>query len=129
MMSSPKMRARSTDTVDFSSATIDLTFTIANFTVVGGANKLTYNAQIENMIASAGNDTFVFGVGVTFTGTLDGKGGNDTLNFSAYTTSLNFTLTALGNVDGFNGTVNAIIGIFTNINAIIGGTGTDTLMV
>ena len=56
-----------------------------------------------------------------------GKGGNDTLNFSAYTTSLNFTLTALGNVDGFNGTVNAIIGIFTNINAIIGGTGTDTL--
>ena len=64
------------------------------------------------MLASAGNDTFVFGVGATFTGTLDGKGGNDTLNLQRiHLTSLNVMLTSLGNVDGLQWNGQWIIGI------------------
>ena len=95
------------DTIDFSAATVDLTFTIGSVTVTDAVgNRVTHaDANIENLIGGAGDDTVTFGVGVTFGGSIDGKGGNDTLNFAAYTSSLNFTLTTLGSVDGFNGTV------------------------
>ena len=66
----------------------------------------------------------MFANGVVLTGSIDGKGGSDTLDFSAYGTAVNVLLTALGGTDGFNGTTsgatNPITAGFSNIDVIDG---------
>ncbi|NES84757.1 MAG: CHAT domain-containing protein, partial [Moorea sp. SIO2B7] len=52
--------------------------------------------SIENIIGGASNDIFAFNNGVNFNGSIDGQGGFDTLNYSAYTTPLNVDLAAIG---------------------------------
>src|SRR5262245_31207944 len=81
----------------------------------------------ENLRGGAGADTFQFGTGASLTGALDGSGGADTLDAAASTTAREFTLTGLGTVDGFRGTEAAIGGGFSNIEALVGGTASDTL--
>ncbi len=95
---------------------------------IGGAGSYTINGSgrnfafsgITNLTGGAGADDFVFAPGATFAGAIDGGGGTDTLDFSAYTTPLNITLTGLGATDGFAGTPAAITGGFTDIDNIIG---------
>jgi len=122
--------AGGTDTVDFSPAAVNLTFTIGSNTVTDGVNLLTYSAgNIERLIGGQGADTFVFADGVAFNGVataIDGQGGTDTLDFSAYTTALNFALTS-ASLSGFVGSVAPIIGGFTNIDNLLGGSANDTL--
>ena len=57
--------------------------------------------------------------------TLIGGNANDTLTFAGIGT---VTLTALGTVDGFNATESVYTGTIRNINTVLGGAGSDTLI-
>ncbi len=82
----------------------------------GGSDVITGNG---------GDDTFIFPLGASFSGTLDGGAGNDTADFSAYTTPLAVLLTGTA-ADGFNGTINGQP--FTSLNLILAGSAsTDSL--
>jgi hypothetical protein len=83
-------------------------------------------ALFQNLLGNAGADQFLFGNGFSISGTIDGAGGNDTLNFSASTTARAFALTGMGTTDGFNGTVGGIGGGFSNINGVIGSSTATT---
>ena len=67
------------------------------------------------------------------TGTIDGGGGSDTLNLSAYTTGLTVNLNAAGVIDGATGTTagvpNPVSGGFSNIDVVSGGANGDTFNV
>ncbi|HEX7965934.1 MAG TPA: filamentous hemagglutinin N-terminal domain-containing protein, partial [Gammaproteobacteria bacterium] len=140
-----------TDTLDLSAYTTALTFilstgnvngstdpltgTFSNMdTLTGGAggNTFTIDANTTvNLNGGSSTDSFVFGDAVVLTGSIDGKGGSDTLNLSGYTTNLGVTLTAAGGTDGFNGTTsgtpNPLTGTFSNIDVVTAGSGSDTL--
>ncbi|RPI91964.1 MAG: calcium-binding protein, partial [Chloroflexi bacterium] len=116
------------DTMDFMAVTVDLTVIIASTHVNDGTNFADHNDNnVEIVRAGLGNDTFRLTDGVTFSGTLDGTSGNDTLDLSGYTTPVSLTLTGLGVIDGFSGTGTGI-GTFTNIDTLLGSaTASDTL--
>ena len=80
-------------------------------------------SQIENLTGGAGNDSFSLIGANDITGTFDGQGGTDTLDYSA-ATAKTITLTNIGTLNGFRGTGSS----FDNINTIIGSGGTDTLI-
>ncbi len=120
------------DTISFASSSANLVFQIGttSLTVSDGtaSDLLTASpSEIENLIGGAGNDTFRLANGAALAGSLDGQAGVDTLDFSAATTARNFVLTGLGSVDGFTGMATGIGGGFNNINALRGGSGSDSL--
>jgi len=91
-----------------------------------GDDVFNLNADFAGSIqAGAGSDRFVLASGVNFTGTLNGQGGNDTLDLSSLAASLSVSLTAT-NLGGFSGTV-AGAGAFAGIDNLVGGTGSNTL--
>jgi hypothetical protein len=100
-------------------------------------------SQVGNLTAGAGGDTFQFADGATLSGSLTG-GGADTLDFSAYSTSVvvdlqtgfatgvSGTVSGIGTVrggtgDGTLGAYNLLIG--TGGNVLVGGTGRPNLLV
>ena len=118
------------DTLDFSALSAALAFTLnsANLNVTDGTNIVTYNGTtIENLIGGAADDLFTFNAGANITGLINGGAGNDTLNFATFTSALDIKLTALGDVDGFNGTRGTSPATFANINSIVGGTAADKI--
>ena len=80
---------------------------------------------IENLTGTAGADTFTFTGGNKLSGTANGLGGTDTLDFSSAVTQ-SITLTGPGPIDGFAGDSTSING-FTNIDDVLGSAGADTL--
>ncbi|NLX96068.1 MAG: hypothetical protein GXY83_07820, partial [Rhodopirellula sp.] len=116
-----------TDTLDFSAVMSQLTVTIqadGKVSIVddaGNPNTLEDAEIIENIILGSGNDTFVFESGSTFLGTLNGGGGTNKLDYSAYETAVT--------VDLATGTAKAseVITSITNIRVIAGGSGDDIL--
>ncbi|NLX97528.1 MAG: cadherin-like domain-containing protein, partial [Rhodopirellula sp.] len=76
---------------------------------------------IENIILGSGNDTFVFESGATFLGTLNGGGGTNELDYSAYEAAVTVDLTA------GTATASEVITSITNIRVIAGGSGDDIL--
>ena len=59
-----------------------------------------------NLYGSSGADRFVFSNGMVLTGNIDGGAGTDTLDSGRLTARrASVTLTGLGNIDGFTGTV------------------------
>jgi filamentous hemagglutinin family protein len=100
------------------------------YTLNGGADDDAFvlNASgVTTVNGNAGIDTFALGAGVTVAGAIDGGAGADTINWGAYVTGLSVALTGLGATDGLAGTEASIPTGFTNIDAIIGGAGTNTL--
>src|SRR5262249_29039766 len=93
----------------------------------GNVGRVSFQA-IQNLVGGNGNDTFQFQDGAQLTGSIDGGGGINTLDYSAYTTSRLVTLTGLGSVSGFAGTEATSLASFTNINAIKGSQANDTLV-
>ena len=94
----------------------------------GGAGIDTFNVQVNttaNLNGGAGANAFV-SHGVTLTGSIAGGAGTDTLDLSAYTTTLSATLTG-SDATGLTGTVGPVTGNFTGINVLIAGSGTNTL--
>jgi CHAT domain-containing protein len=63
--------------------------------------------NIENLTGGSLNDSFVFGANVTLSGNIDGGGGTDSVNYSAYTNSLTVNLSSLTNIEQVQGTSNA----------------------
>ncbi|NET58864.1 MAG: filamentous hemagglutinin N-terminal domain-containing protein, partial [Symploca sp. SIO2E6] len=72
-------------------------------------NGLTFN-NIENLTGGSANDSFVFGDGVDFNGSITDNGGNDTFDFSAYTTDPDVNLNTLGiaGIENLIGTTNVV---------------------
>ncbi|MBI5349651.1 MAG: hypothetical protein HZB77_10120, partial [Chloroflexi bacterium] len=107
------------DTFDYSLSTINHAFTI----------DATLSALAENIIGGAGDDTFTFVDGVVLAGYIDGKGSANILNFANLQSPISVSLTSLGDVDGFNGTVSMLGGGFKNTTQLIGsGANGDTLI-
>ncbi len=104
----------------------------ANTWSVTGANQGTVTGlggtftNIGNLIGGTGTDNFIFANGASLSGSLNGGGvtsGNDTIDWSAYTTARNVTITGAGTADGMQGTEASITGGFDNITDIVGANG------
>ena len=98
--------------------------------IYGGNEEDVFNIHgniTYDLFGGAGDDTFSFDDNATLTGTIDGQSGNNTLDYSDYTTSRNIYLTDLGSAAGFNGSEESITGTFINISGMIGGIETDVL--
>jgi hypothetical protein len=74
---------------------------------------------VENLTGGAGLDTFQFADKTSVSGRIDGGGGGDWLDYSAYVTGVVVNLAA--------GTATGAAGGIANIRNVIGGTGADTL--
>jgi len=83
----------------------------------GALNEQIYE-NIENLIGGDAQDIFIIGNGAGVTGLIDGGGGINTLDYSAYTTDINVDLEA-GTASGTGGV--------SNIQNVTGGAGGDTL--
>ncbi|MCP2729862.1 CHAT domain-containing protein, partial [Limnofasciculus baicalensis] len=84
---------------------------------VNGVNPFT---QIQNLTGSSNTDNFIFSNGASVNGSIDGKNGTDTLNYTAYITPVN--------VDLATNTTTGVGGNILNMEAAIGGTGANTLI-
>ena len=126
------------DKLDFSLTTADLLVGIhdhGDVSIRYGASEIVEASEIEVIVTGGGSDTFKFDDGVSFSGTLDGGGVNydkypdaapdvNTLDYSAYTTSIVVDL--LAPEDGKPGKAQATQGVY-NIHNVIGGSADDTL--
>ncbi|MBD2183202.1 CHAT domain-containing protein [Planktothrix sp. FACHB-1375] len=87
----------------------------------GNLNNTLNFSQFQNLIGGSLDDTFVLGDGINWSGNIDGKSGSDTLNYSAFTSSINIdlaTLNAVG-IETIVGTNNATINLIAkNTNNI-----------
>jgi Ca2+-binding RTX toxin-like protein len=95
------------------------TWTIST-TNAGNLNGNSFT-NIENLDGGPDADSFSFANGAGVAGTVDGNGGTDTLDYSAYASGNPVTL------DLQNSTATSIGGI-DDIEAFIGGAGSDTLI-
>ncbi|MBL4898920.1 MAG: DUF4347 domain-containing protein, partial [Colwellia sp.] len=132
------MGSKSKDvTLDMSAYTgSDLIYTIqnntsANNTVIiknaQNGNTLLTLHNISNIIGSSTkDDTFTFLNGATLTGTIDGKGGNNTLEYSAYSKTVTINLSEEVGSTGFFKSTLPVKGI-KNIANIVGGKNKNTL--
>ena len=87
-----------TNTLNFSNLTTPVTTNItANNGGTATANGATFNfSGIANLVGGSGNNTFAFANGKTLSGTINGGvGGSNTLDYSAYTTSVRVESLAL----------------------------------
>jgi len=86
-----------------------------------GAPSVTVSfSAFQNLSGGTAADDFEFSAGKTLSGSINGGGGGDTLDFSQYTTPVSVTLGATSE----SGTVPGILlgGTFTNIAGVIGAT-------
>ena len=108
------------NTLDFSAVDSALTFTLktaGTVEVTDGVNSLTAQ-NIQNLIGGTGDDRFVFEDTATLNGSIAGGDGQDTVDYSAFTTPVAVDLTAAA--------ATSTLGISTIENAI-GGSVADTL--
>jgi Ca2+-binding RTX toxin-like protein len=89
----------------------------ANAGDVNGAGVADFTG-IENLTGGSAADNFIFSDGASVSGVIDGDGGIDTLNYSAYIAAITVDLTA-GSATGTGGVA--------NIENVIGGLGADMI--
>ena len=87
-------------------------------TYSSNSRQLTFSS-IESLNGSGTDDSFIFKNGAGLNGSIDGRGGSDTLDFTDYTTGITATL--------LNGYVNVLKAGVTSIENIFGGSGNDIL--
>ncbi|MDX1963263.1 MAG: hypothetical protein SFX18_08930 [Pirellulales bacterium] len=88
----------------------------------GGFNTLPWTTFGNSNWNVKAGDQFIFTPAGSVSGSIDGQGGADAVNFSQLA-SQDVTLLALGAIDGFNGFTlpnTTIAGLFNNIDGIIG---------
>lgn len=108
------------------------TLTGANATatwVFSGTNAGSYNTKtlfvgMANIVGGTGADTFKFNNAAMITGSLDGGGGTDTVNYAAYSTAVVVNL-ADGSATGVDGGAD---GMLKNIENATGGKSTNVLI-
>lgn len=107
--------------LDFSSFDTPLVFTISAtaVTVSSNGNVLATGPTKGTLRGGSANDRFVFADGATYDGTIDGGGGANLLDYSAYTTGVSVNLT--------NGTSTGTAGVL-QIRDITGGASRDRLV-
>jgi Ca2+-binding RTX toxin-like protein len=88
----------------------------ANSTAFGGP---VVFSSMRNLVGGAGLDSFAFADGVLLTGTIDGGGGRNVLNYSAYRSNVLVNL-ALGRATGAAGVA--------HIQDVYGGQGSNLLV-
>jgi hypothetical protein len=88
------------------------------FTVTGGGT-FTFSA-FQNLTGGSGADAFDFANGARVDGNIDGGGGSNTFDESAYSTPVTVNLAAA--------TATGVGGTFTNIQNFVGGGGGNTLL-
>jgi Ca2+-binding RTX toxin-like protein len=82
--------------------------------------------QAVDIQAGGGNDSLEMEDGSILAGRFDGQGGYDTLDYRNVTGSIMVQLSGqLGYTDGFNGTISSVADGFANIQAVLGGSGSD----
>jgi hypothetical protein len=118
-----------TNLVDLSdygaNTTVDITGNNSGNVQEVGVTGATVNFKgIGSFVGSTLNDTFVFSNRATVSGTIDGNGGEDTLDYSLYTTSVRVDLT-LRSATGIGGGLARGI---TGISDVTGGTANDILL-
>lgn len=117
-----------TDVLDFSAVTQNLFFTLyadGHLTVSDGDNGLAVSGGIERLIGGQGINDFRFEDAATFSGTIvGGIGGNNNLDFSAYTRSIQVDLGA-GTAAKTGGGV--LLGGFQQMGKLKAGAGDDLL--
>ena len=89
----------------------------ANIVVVAGVR---FN-NFSDITGGAGNDSFSFSSGGLLAGSINGGGGSNTVDMSAYTGSTNLNL-SLSHISGFStyGNIQTFIGSATSANTVIG---------
>ena len=96
------------------------TFTQSSMTYRSKNRWLTFES-LENLFGSdTKGDTFTFMNGATFGGNLDGRGGSDTANLTAYRTDILADLS--------QNFLSTVLGGFFNMENVFGGYGDDTLI-
>ena len=106
-----------TDTVVGSNTSSNNFFFATNEIRLGGTN--LHLTGVENLKGGALDDTFRFDFASQLTGTIDGGGGHDTLDYSQLTTGVTVNLT--------NGTASKTGGV-SNIENVLGTAGADNLV-
>jgi hypothetical protein len=105
--------------------------TAANTWNINAPNAGTLNGGafngVETLVGGSGADDFNFSATGSLTGSLDGAGGVDELDFSGLATARNISLTASGTTVGFRGTEASSTGGFDNITRVVGTAQTDSL--
>ncbi len=100
-------------------------------TLQGGNDVDQFNingSHTLDLLGGQGADVFRFSnAGSALNGTIDGEAGEDHLNLDNYSSNLNVTLSALGGIDGFDGSESAKSVSFANIDVLTGGSGSNTL--
>ncbi len=84
----------------------------------GTLNKFSFKS-VENLTGGTLADRFNLAKGIGLSGHIDGGAGNNTLDYSKYTTAISVNLAA--------GTATNIIGGITNFNVVLGGSAADNL--
>ncbi|MBX2864571.1 MAG: CHAT domain-containing protein, partial [Leptolyngbyaceae cyanobacterium MAG.088] len=103
----------------------------------GTVGSITFSA-IENLDGQAGNDRIVIANTGTITGNIEGGGGTDTLDYSAYTNDVTLDFkqnnaTAVNNLTGIesfiggDGNDTFILNQGVTVNSIDGGAGSNTI--
>jgi hypothetical protein len=89
-----------------------------SFPVAATVN-LTY-AGFQNLVGGAGDNRFVFADGAAVSGSLTGGGGNNTLDTSAYSSNLSFS------INGANAGAASVVPAFSGIQNLVGGGAATT---
>jgi hypothetical protein len=90
----------------------------------GNLNNNTFTfSSFQNLQGGTANDTLVFSPGKVITGSINGGGGTNTLDYSAYITNVSVNLQARSATGIANGTG----GGYGNITTFKGGSGSNTL--
>ena len=97
---------------------VDTTWTITGANA-GAVGAVAFSG-FEDLVGGSADDTFKLADGTGVAGTIDGGGGANTLDWSAFQTARNVALTSLGGSHGFDGTEASIGGGFTNIDSLNG---------
>jgi hypothetical protein len=129
------------NTLDFSSYTQPANLP-ANSWIIDGRNHGTVNgltfSSIGSLIGSPANDTFAFRTGGSLSGKLDGGGGSNTLDYSAYQGDITVNLPrataaaiaqGIANIQNVTGSIgNDILVGDANPNVLKGGTGRNLII-
>jgi hypothetical protein len=107
------------DTLNLGASTANLTVNITGANAGNVPGAVGAFAGIANVTTGSGNDAFVFSDGASLSGTVNGGGGTNTLNESAYSTPVTVNLAA-NTATGTGG--------IANLQNLIGGSGNNTLI-
>ncbi|NMB87213.1 MAG: hypothetical protein GYA17_02565, partial [Chloroflexi bacterium] len=106
------------DTLAGTNTATTWTLTAVDAGNIGGAGQFDFSA-FENLTGGSGADTFVL-AGGSLSGTLNGGAGSDSLDYSAYTTTVVVNLQ--------NGTATSL-GAFASVESVLSGTALDDTLV